>query len=397
MKSLLFTSLYYFSDRPGGSGRLSCELAHEFARSGYKVYMLVSDVADTGVTNHKEGNLELIRYQNKTPKIIGFLKPWLTIHRVKKALKENLKEDIEIIHGHDLLSYLGSITFLKGKEIKKVYTAHSPATKELNIVWRSEGKLGWLKCVLGLPLIKHFEKKCLMKSDHVTAESSFTIRELLRTYGGNALTDYTVVPGWVDVESFNLRHGKKEARARLDWPPDKTILFCLRRLVARMGIENLIMAVHILVDRGFDLHLMIGGDGPLRTTLLSEITRLNLEDNVTLLGRLKDEELPMAYSACDISVVPTLELEGFGIIALESLACGRPVLATPVGALPELITVVEPEWLAEHNNAESIANLIMRYLYGEIAEHDPKSLHNIVVDKYSFSEAFGQYKELLFN
>lgn len=100
------------------------------------------------------------------------------------------------------------------------------------------------------------------------------------------------------------------------------MLFCIRRLVRRMGIDRLIHAMAEVVKSHPDVRLFIGGDGPMRAEYEALIDELGLIKNVTLLGRVSDEKLVQYYQAADISVVPTLALEGFGLITVESLACG---------------------------------------------------------------------------
>jgi glycosyltransferase involved in cell wall biosynthesis len=101
------------------------------------------------------------------------------------------------------------------------------------------------------------------------------------------------------------------------------------------------------------------------------------------LGRISDLELPLAYAACDAFVLPTAELECFGIIALEALSAGRPVLATPVGAIPEVISRFDSSWLARSAEVEDITDLLRRYLEGKLPEHTPKQLHDQVQRDYN--------------
>ena len=76
-----------------------------------------------------------------------------------------------------------------------------------------------------------------------------------------------------------------------------------------------------------------------------------VEECTHFIGHVADEVLPDMYAAADAFVLPTTELECFGLIALEALACGRPVLATPVGAIPEILEPIEPRWLCRDNSA----------------------------------------------
>jgi glycosyltransferase involved in cell wall biosynthesis len=88
------------------------------------------------------------------------------------------------------------------------------------------------------------------------------------------------------------------------------------------------------------------------------------------LGFLPDNELPLYYQASDTFVLPTRELEGFGLVVAEALACGTPVLGTPVGAIPEILRELQPDLLFEGIEAEDIARGIMNHLEG--AKSDPQ-------------------------
>jgi glycosyltransferase involved in cell wall biosynthesis len=77
---------------------------------------------------------------------------------------------------------------------------------------------------------------------------------------------------------------------------------------------------------------------------------------VRLLGFVPDESLPSAYRAADLSVVPTVALEGFGLIVVESLAAGTPCLVTPVGGLPEAVSGLSRALILRSTGAEAIAD-----------------------------------------
>ena len=112
---------------------------------------------------------------------------------------------------------------------------------------------------------------------------------------------------------------------------------------------------------------------------------------ITFLGRLEDRDLPLAYAACDAFVLPTAELECFGLIALEALSAGRPVLATPVGAIPEMIRKFDTSWLAQSAKAEDIADVLRKYLAGELREHSPWELHHQVQRDYGRERVLGEF------
>lgn len=173
-----------------------------------------------------------------------------------------------------------------------------------------------------------------------------------------------VIPGGVDVKRFDIAETRVEARERLGWPTDRPILLAVRRLVRRMGLEFLIEAMTEVVRHYPDALLMIAGRGPLRDELTALIEERGLERNVRLLGFVSDEDLPRAYRAADLSVVSTQALEGFGLIAVESLAAGTPAIVTPVGGLPEVSGPLAPALVFEGKGPEAIAAGLVNALSG---------------------------------
>ena len=169
------------------------------------------------------------------------------------------------------------------------------------------------------------------------------------------------------------------------------MLFTLRRLAPRMGLDRLLDASYRLRGEGFKFHLVIGGTGPLRSKLQAQARALEMDDFVTFMGRVGDQELPLAYAACDAFVLPTAELECFGLIALEALSAGRPVLATPVGAIPELIRKFDSSWLARSAEIGDIADLLGRYLAGKLPEHAPSQLHDQIHRDYSRERVLDEF------
>ena len=146
-----------------------------------------------------------------------------------------------------------------------------------------------------------------------------------------------VVPGGVEAERFAVAETRAEARAALGLPDDRPVVLAVRRLARRMGLEGLVDAMEHVRQRVPDVLLLVAGKGPLADDLAARVAARGLADHVRLLGFVPDAALPLAYRAADLSVVPTVALEGFGLITLESLAAGTPVLVTPVGGLPEAV------------------------------------------------------------
>jgi glycosyltransferase involved in cell wall biosynthesis len=173
-----------------------------------------------------------------------------------------------------------------------------------------------------------------------------------------------IIPGGVDSERFNVQLSRIDARKRLAWPTDRPIVLSVRRHMRRMGLENLIDAARHVRCLVPDVLVLLAGSGPISAELRQRIGEHSLEDSVRLLGRLDEADLAAAYRAADLSIVPSQSLEGFGMVTLESLASGTPVLVTPVGGLPEVILPFAPQCVFEGIATEIIADALVEFLRG---------------------------------
>jgi glycosyltransferase involved in cell wall biosynthesis len=178
-----------------------------------------------------------------------------------------------------------------------------------------------------------------------------------------------VIPGGVDTARF-APCSRAEARRRLGWPEGAAIIFCVRRMVRRMGLEDLLGAFAKVAARQPRAVLVLGGRGPLAGELRARAALFGLSERVLFPGFLPEEQLPLAYAAADFTVVPSRALEGFGLVTLESLACGTPVLVTPVGGLPEAVAGLDPALVLPGCGAEALAEGLARGLDGALPSPD---------------------------
>jgi glycosyltransferase involved in cell wall biosynthesis len=171
-----------------------------------------------------------------------------------------------------------------------------------------------------------------------------------------------VIPGAVDVGRFKPAADAAGIRRELGLPADRTILLTVRNLVPRMGLDPFVRAVAMVRDTRPGILALIGGEGPLRGELDRLIQQHGVKDRVRLLGFIPEDELPKYYQAADLVVMPTAELEGFGLVTVEALACGTPVVGTPVGATPEILRNLDPGLLSAGTRAEDIAKSLYAVL-----------------------------------
>lgn len=231
---------------------------------------------------------------------------------------------------------------------------------------------------------KQVEQLTYRRSDSFIVLSEYFRDVLTETYGVDERKIH-IIPGAVDHNRFRPHPNRKELRLQLGIAANQPLLFCIRRLVRRMGIDRLIHAMAHVVRVHPEVRLFIGGDGPMRAEYEELIRQLGLSSNVKLLGRISNEELVQYYQAADISLVPTLTLEGFGLITVESLACGTPVLGTPYGGTKEILHQVSDELMFKDGTSESISKKIIDVLNKDSFLPSREACREHVLNRYTWS------------
>lgn len=204
-----------------------------------------------------------------------------------------------------------------------------------------------------------------------------------------------VIPGGVDTERFQASLTRQQARQQLGWPQDRLVIFTPRRLVHRMGIDRLLSALAEVKTRVPDVWLAIAGKGPLRSSLEQQATELGLSNHVQFLGFLPDEQLPVAYQAADLTVIPSQSLEGFGLVLLESLACGTPVMCTPVGGMPEILTNFSPELITDSPETAAISTRLEALLSDKVSLPSRAACRDYAVRNFSWPDIAQQVRQVL--
>ncbi len=201
------------------------------------------------------------------------------------------------------------------------------------------------------------EKDLARNCHHIIAPTQKEREELVLHYG--ALPErISVVPCGVDLELFQPVD-KEITKQELGFGDDKIILF-VGRIEPLKGIEQLLKAMPYLQNsQGLRL-VIIGGDERSREEMekLQRLAvELNIEDSVIFLGLMKQEQLPYFYNAADVCVIPSY-YESFGLVVLESLACGTPVVATDVGDFKRIIRQGRTGYVVADNEPRCLAEKI---------------------------------------
>lgn len=178
----------------------------------------------------------------------------------------------------------------------------------------------------------HHERNIVARADAIVTASSHERTLLERYYGADPARIHTV-PCGIDLDLFRPRD-QAVARRELGLDPARPVILWVGRLEKLKGVDILLGACAQLDEQDFTL-LIVGGDdraAPLRGELEAQAAAEGIAANVRFEGAVAHDVLPLYYSAADVVVVPSY-YESFGLVAVEAMACGTPVVASRVGGL----------------------------------------------------------------
>jgi len=242
------------------------------------------------------------------------------------------------------------------------------------------------------------EKKVITTADRIIAFSAEEKDSLIRLY--RALPERVeVIPGGVDLKLFHPTD-KEKARSELGLPSCSKVLLFAGRIQPFKGIDILLRAVACLEHQD-DLRLLIvGGDSESdgEVARLRKLAgELGIEEKVAFCGTVANEKMPLFYGAADICIVPSYN-ESFGLVALEALACGTPVVASRVGGLATIIKDGETGFLIGVRSHEAFARRLEQLLGDEELRRRMAEAAPLSATKYAWSNVARQvlrvYEEL---
>jgi glycosyltransferase involved in cell wall biosynthesis len=155
-----------------------------------------------------------------------------------------------------------------------------------------------------------------------------------------------------------------------------------------------IEAASRLRDTHPNFSIKIAGKGPLRPELERAIAEFGLTDVVELLGFVDEGALVSCYQAADVTVLPTQSLEGFGTIISESLACGTPVIVTPVGGMPEAVAPLSEDLITASASAADIAERMDAVLRGTLSLPDHDACRAYAVDRFDWDVVYNDIRSV---
>jgi glycosyltransferase involved in cell wall biosynthesis len=340
-------------DKLGGLERVVRELSAQLVKSGMSVTVLAKQV-DPSHPLEEIGSdgVRIVRHRVPSKKSPLFAVQYPAA--VARAVREQLTQfPGAILHAHYAIPALP----LSFRRRPYLYTFHAPVYREMLSERQGSYVLPQAVQRPAVASLRAAEARVLRKSSHAIVLSDY-MRAELRQLDDATGEEATVIAGGIDVDRFS-----DGPSVRDDWSRDADpLLFTARRFTARTGVTQLVQSMPAVLRHFPAARLAVAGDGGLRPEIESEISRLGLGERVRLLGRVSDDELLRWYRCADLTVTPTQELEGFGLTTAESMACGTPVLVTPVGANPELVRTLDRSLVAGGASADALGEAIVRVL-----------------------------------
>src|SRR5438874_5855662 len=169
----------------------------------------------------------------------------------------------------------------------------------------------------------------------------------------------SVIPNAVDHRRFRPDVDGSGVRSKLRIPPEVPIVLLVGRIVPHKGVEHFVEAARYVPDARF----LVAGGGSSLDAMKRLALSMGVADRVRFLGRISDDRLPEVYAACDVFVLPSVSrLEAFGIVALEAMSTGKPVIVADIPGVREIIEDGRDGLLADPVNPRDLAEKIRRLL-----------------------------------
>jgi len=239
----------------------------------------------------------------------------------------------------------GGIFLFKKPKVPLIYLANHTYSQQYRFLGKNYYKT-----------LSRLERKGYMLAEKIVAISNTTRDSLVEDYGISEERIEVITPGF-DREKF-----KPLELQRIP----SSILF-VGRLCPRKGIDYLLESISIVKMEIPGIKLYIAGDGSLRKKLARTVRQNRLDSNVFFLGKISDNELVEWYNRVQVFVLPSL-FEGFGIVCLEAMACGTPVIATRVPGVVDVVRDEFPNRLVPSGDPRSLTDAIIKFFKEEKLE-----------------------------
>ena len=335
----------------GGIARVVHDLSHRLIKDGHEVTVVTYKEGNTpdfeddkGVKVYRIGN-----YMINPNNFIDWIMQ-MNFNLVAKANEIIAKEgNFDVIHAHDwLVAYAA-------KTLKNSYGTPIVATIHATEAGRNSGIHDETQ-----RYINDTEWMLTYEASEVIVNSNYMKNELQRLFG-LPFEKINVVPNGVNLNLYSGIERDYEFRRQYAADNEKIILF-VGRLVYEKGIQYLIAAMPKILEKYHDSKLVIAGKGGMIDELKAQVNAMGISNKVYFTGYLNSKQVVKMYKCADVAVFPST-YEPFGIVALEGMLSGTPVVVSDVGGLNEIVQHGENGMKSYAGNPNSLADSIISLLY----------------------------------
>jgi len=361
----------------GGLGRHVAALSRALVAAGHEVHVISRDHPDAPAEEVTADGVHVIRVP-EAPPVIPFtdLIPWvLAFNNAMTAAATRLLRDteIDVVHAHDwLVAYAAA-------GIKQAYDVPVVATVHATEYGRHQG---WLPGPMN-KLIHQVEWWLTYEARRVITCSQYMADQVADIFQ-LPVDKLDVVNNGVEVADFALPADEVAAfRSTLVRDGEKMVLFA-GRLEYEKGVQTVLHALSVLEHELGPMHFYVAGVGTYSDQLKGIVDELGLQDKVTFTGFLEDHELRLHYAAADVAVAPSI-YEPFGLVAIEAMACGTPVIVGDTGGLREIVAAGDTGLRVRPDDPEHLAAALVEVLTDrELARGLVQRAARVIHDRFTW-------------
>jgi len=328
-----------------GAGRVAYHLCNMLAQKGHEVHVFAPFKRDL-----------IEDYGSMT---VHFYKSFLRLGVMNVSCKLLYKPtgynvDIAHVHYDTPISVIAGLRYAKKKKVPLVVTWHGDWMENYGGVIRR----------LGIYLFnRYFVDKFLSCTNVIITPSSYYIQEsrFLKRYEDKVVE----IPNGVNIDYFAVPYSKDECRERLGLNNGKNVVLYLNALYPLKGPRILLKAIpKIMKEHKDTIFVFVGGGDVNKYKEISE--EMGVRKHVRFTGYVEENVKPLYYNASDVFVLPSIEtFESFGIVNLEAMACGVPLVASKIGGVPDVVKNGENGLLVPPKNSDALGDAIMSLLENE--------------------------------
>jgi glycosyltransferase involved in cell wall biosynthesis len=352
MRILYFSQLFYPS-LFGGGEYIFYQWAKELIKKGHQVFVVTQRIQNTKPHEVVDG-IEIFRVGLEIKSAGTFsigISPNISflVNSFLKGMEIVRKNKIDIIHSNTYVPVISAqwcATLTKKPHIATVHDVYHTSKKDFWKDWSGQHGTSKLTRLIG-PLTEKIIARTPVTLYHTVSENSKS--DLLAL---GIKKNIVVIPNCIDLEQYTIKS-----------KPKNQAIF-VGRLVFYKNLDVVIEAFKKVVEKNPTAILTIVGDGPYKEKIMEKSEKLGIKNNVSFVGRVSDAEKIRLITESKVLLNPSL-VEGFGIVVLESFACGRPVIVSDIKPLSELVTDSKDGFVISAHDPIKWSERIMELLSNE--------------------------------